>query len=745
MPAVVPAVIAGAIAATSVTAPLLTITAAGAFTGGLSFAFSWGTFALVAGGTFALGQLSKALGPKPPKIKGSDLGNQVAQQTLNFRRAITDHMLVYGQTRVGGPVALDASSQDNEYFHRIILLAAHEVDSIDEIWVEGYCIPNDWIDADGNVTQGRYAGYLRIRKHLGSPLQSADSALVAEVPEWTADHRLQGIAYVYFRLKFNQDVWTQGIPTFTAVVKGRKVTDPRTGVTRWSPNTALFYYSYMMDAVYGPAALAIDFEETSITAAANVADEIVDVNDKDTQATSVDDTTNIITLTGDMLQYQLGDRVELVTAGTPPGGTSTGTDYYVIPYQFKDTPRIRLAASLDDAISGTAVEFSSAGSGTLTVRQTGEPRYHGAGVVDTGKIIQDNIEDILSGMSARAFYAGGKWRLKPAIWVAPTLTLDEGDMVGAISMQSKQSRRDRFNVVKGIYVSSVNNWQATDYPQQTDSNYLEEDGIAIPKPLDLPFTNRAAAAQRMALVELRRSRQEITATIPFSLKALQLQCGDNVLINLARLGWEEKPFEIATFDMTAEAGDNPRLVVSLGLRETAEAAFDWSPDLQTDIDPAPNTNLPNPFNVTPPSNVVFNSRVVSATNSGSETVSVYNLSLQWDSHPNAFVREGGFFRLQLKESAEVAWRPSFEVDGALTAADLLTTSVNTPYDLRIQAVNNLGIESNFVTIENVVIGSSGPIGSSEDWEDFSGAPGSSEDWEDFSGAPGSSEDWEFFT
>lgn len=68
----------------------------------------------------------------------------------------------------------------------------------------------------------------RIKKYTGSPNQVADADLIAAAPsEWTSAHRLREIAYLYVRLKYDQDIWVTGIPNFKAVVRGKRIYDPR--------------------------------------------------------------------------------------------------------------------------------------------------------------------------------------------------------------------------------------------------------------------------------------------------------------------------------------------------------------------------------------------------------------------------------------------------------------------------------------------------------------------------------------
>lgn len=72
-----------------------------------------------------------------------------------------------------------------------------------------------------------------------------------------------------------------------------------------------------------------------------------------------------------------GTRVRLTTSGTLPGGLATATDYYVI--KLSDTT-FRLATSYANAIAGTQIDITTAGTGTQTVNWL-LPRYtNGAGV-----------------------------------------------------------------------------------------------------------------------------------------------------------------------------------------------------------------------------------------------------------------------------------------------------------------------------------------------------------------------------
>lgn len=94
---------------------------------------------------------------------------------------------------------------------------------------------------------------------------------------------------------------------------------------------------------------------------------------------TADASTDVLTSTGSLGFINLFPytRVQLTTTTTLPGGLATATDYYVI--RVSDTT-CKLATSYANAVAGTAINITDAGTGTHTMN-TLLPRYtSGAGV-----------------------------------------------------------------------------------------------------------------------------------------------------------------------------------------------------------------------------------------------------------------------------------------------------------------------------------------------------------------------------
>ena len=217
--------------------------------------------------TTAIGAAINALTPKPSVGQAAASGYNVTQTS-----SVADHQIVYGKTKVAGVRVFDGTTgEENKYLHRVIAFTGHEIQSFEEIYLNDEVVEID--TETGNVTSpSRYDGFVRINTHLGTDDQTADSDLVDEVTEWTEDHRLQGISYIYVRFQYDQDAFPNGVPELTVVIKGKKVYDPRTDTTAWSDNPALCIRDYLTNTRYGLKEEAANIDDELFITAANVCD-----------------------------------------------------------------------------------------------------------------------------------------------------------------------------------------------------------------------------------------------------------------------------------------------------------------------------------------------------------------------------------------------------------------------------------------------------------------------------------------
>ena len=511
-------------------------------TAGFAFSMTMGTFLT----NLALGAALKALTPKPSigGIGGSNRG----YQTTSIGTAL-DHQIIYGKMRVGGARIYDeATGENNKYLHRIVAVAGHEIQSFDEIYINDEVVT---LDGSGNVTSpSKYNGKVRIKLHLGSPNQTADTFLVNESAHWTTEHRLRGIAYMYIRLAFDADVFPNGIPEITATISGKKVYDPRTSTTVWSDNPALCLRDYLTSS-YGIAEETANIDDTLVTAAANVSDQLVG---------------------SPVFKMYVGGEYKIKTVGN--------TDFTLYGSANNNVGTVFIA-------TGFPTDQNESG-----VVETA--RYTCNGAFTTASTPYDMINGILTSMDGSLWYAQGKWRMKPAYWTAPVLDLNEDDLRSSMSVSTRHSRRDNFNTVKGTFRGEESNWQTTDYPQVTNAAFVAADGgQESVADVDLPFTDNSVEARRIARISLERNRQQLTVSASFGLKTLQVQVGDNIRLTNSRFGWDNKEFEVIAWNFGLTDGLD--LQTQMTLRETAESVYDEVDDGV--VYERDNTTLLSPFDV----------------------------------------------------------------------------------------------------------------------------------------------------
>jgi len=346
-------------------------------------------------------------------------------------------------------------------------------------------------------------------------------------------------------------------------------------------------------------------------------------------------------------------------------------------YGLGETVANILTSSVTTAKGVCDETISLSGGGT-------QVRYTIDGVVDTANSIKSNIETMIGSMAGRLVYSGGKFEVHAGEYVAPSVTIDESMIIGEISVQTKQSRRNAYNGVKGVFVSEEDNYVVADYPAQISSTYATQDGDPIYLDMPLPYTINNVRAQRLAKLALLRSRQQEAITIPCNLTALKFKIGDNISVTNARLGYSGKVFEVVGYSMAFSAN---QMVVNVEAIETASSIWDWS---------------------TLDEEVFLGGGEVSIYD-GTTAAAPTNLTVTGDS----FVTADGAFNTAFNvawTNADDAFTDHYIVEHKLTtASEYIAQQTNSSpftivglrnsqqYNVRVKAVNEIGVSSAYVS------------------------------------------------
>lgn len=107
---------------------------------------------------------------------------------------------------------------------------------------------------------------------LGAPGSGADGNTRNAFPDlWSAANRGEGIAKLIVMFDYDETAFPNGVPNVTAVIRGAKVYDPRTGLTAWSENPALLARHVYQHPNFGKATVSAA-EDARFSAAANACD-----------------------------------------------------------------------------------------------------------------------------------------------------------------------------------------------------------------------------------------------------------------------------------------------------------------------------------------------------------------------------------------------------------------------------------------------------------------------------------------
>jgi hypothetical protein len=556
---------------------------------------------------------SKLLAPKMPSFSDSSLSNR----SQMVRSPISARGIVYGKSRVSGTIVyLSTTGTKNEFLHIVLTLAGHEVEAIDEVYFNDELVP---LTGTSNTPDAGsfYNGVARINKKRGVPGDTADADLIYDTNNppltdgrWTADHKLSGIAYLYVRLTWDAEKFPSGIPNISAVIRGKKVYDPRTATTAYSANAALCLRDYLTDATLGMGMTSAEVDDTAFGVAANICEEQVQI----------------------------------------------------LPL--------------------SPVVY--------------ENRYEANGVIVTSASPDENIGKLLSAMGGLIAYTSGRIVPYASGYRIPTVTLDEKNFVGPINVVTRTSARDRVNSVKGVYVSETNAWQVTDFPTISSATYVTADNNNVFfRDVVLPFTTSPSCAQRLAVIELRRAREEITFSARFRLEAMQVRAGDTVMITNAKLGWSSKVFEVMEWNFASD-GTPPQIFIDMTLRETASSVYSWAVGDQIFVEDSPNTTLPNPFTLAAPTSLSLTADGTTQLVQADGTI-LPRIRVGWTPPAVEFIQSGGSVVIEYKPSTSTTYLTWNTVEGAQTE-DFISSDVKigTNYNVRIYGESYFGISTSYL-------------------------------------------------
>ena len=327
---------------------------------------------------------------------------------------------------------------------------------------------------------------------------------------------------------------------------------------------------------------------------------------------------------------------------------------------------------------------------------TGQPTYTCNGSFSTADSREAILEDLCESMAGFASY-GATWGIVAGAWTAPVMTLADDDLDGQIEVVQAGAGLDTlFNGLRGQYIAA-GKATPSDFDSYSNAAFVTADGQELWSDIALAFTNNKARARNLARVFVERNRDGLVIRYPAKLRAWPLQIGDRVTVTSTEYGFSGKLFRLTDWQFGATTA------VQLTLQEDAAAVYDLA-DAAT-ADPAPNTALPNPWQVGALSGVTATSGASTVLKSGNSAL-VPRVLVSWSAVSDAYVVDGG--RIEVMWRRPGGPRRLITEPGDATSTYIIGVDNGDPIVIEVRARNSLGAVGPS-TIAGVWVGSSAAL------------------------------------
>jgi hypothetical protein len=655
--------------------------------------FTVASIALTIGTTVFGAMAQKAAAKKAKRAAAKarqDFLNSLQDRTVTRIATEAAHRYVYGLCKVGSDVvAILKSGANDEYKHIVSIHAAHASESIEEIYINGK--PLGVLDSEGFVTTGYY--FVSTTTANITETFATSPFTLAHTPS----SAVKVIAY--------GGTWL-GTAPYHAPVSG-EVAYSRSGntitVTGSSPavpagwSFALDHYSvtYQYPVTNAQVRVKKHLGDPNDPADASLLAECGD-KWKDT-AVLRGFTYTVIRLDLRQAEFQGGlPDINVLMKGKKLYDLRTGlTAYSTNPalaiYDFLRSPFCNVPASdIPDSFYITAAnvcdEAQSFGAlytlnGTVTADQ------------DQAQVLEAMADAMAGGIVATT------WEVFAGKYVAPSASLEQSDIVGSLAVTPGISDADIINGVRGQNITAENKYVATDYPAYQNAVYLASDGRDKFADINYPFTDSAQRVHNLARILVEDQRNGFTVKAEFSLKAWDIHVGDRVTLTSDFIGQSAKVYRVT------DKSYSPTSAISLTLKEDVATIWDLADTVN--LDDTPNTDLPNPFLITPLSFVTCDSGTSALLIQQDGTI-VSRIHVSWSAGLL------GLVDIEWKKDSDTAWHKT-QATGDQSETFLSPVEDKVWYIVRARNVDPyLNVKSDWTYADlHQVVGKSAPPGDVE--------------------------------
>ena len=419
-------------------------------------------------------------------------------RTVTKKDSTATRKMIYGTVRTGGTIVYQANSgDDNKYLHNFVVFSEGRNDEISEIYFDDVKVYGNTPEAPTSYRYyGKYAdpdnytvgNKVQIQRMTGYTSQGISGG---EIPDqWTTYHRLSKLCYAYIRLEYSDEIYTNGFPKITAVIKGKRLYDPRQDSTataysgsgsqsiddpstwEYSNNSAVCLLNYMLDDRIGLGESLDAFDATSLKASMDDCDVDISLSGGGTQKKYTCD---------GIIDSKNSHKANIQNILTSMNGQLlySGGKYHVKSYQY-ETPHSQVVT--EDMIIGNIDIATKASRRSLYNRVK-------------GKFVSEEDNYVMTEYPAQIYYTAGT----------------------------------------------------------TTKQFEIDDGETLYHEYNLPMTTNNVRAQRLARLTMLRSRMQSTIKFTTNAKGLLYTVGDNIKVTNSTLGITEKVYQIQRLNVRPDA------------------------------------------------------------------------------------------------------------------------------------------------------------------------------------------------
>lgn len=433
-------------------------------------------------GAASLVSVGASMLTKPKAAKVSDANEDRLNASLNPR---APRVAAFGRTALATDLRdQEFTGPDKEYLHRFFVVAAHRVNSVEEIWFDDELA---WTAA-GGVTS-KYSGYLQVTVRT----EGAPGNAINISSRMGSSRRFTGLAYVYLRYKLTgnskktESPFAQQVPTRMTIV-----------------GEAMPCYDVRQDSTRGGSGSHRAEDQSTWTYGEHARNPACQ-----------------------LATWLLGWQIQNPQSLSWKLSVGQG-----IPAERIDWASFIDAANLCDE----PVALAAGGA---------EPRYRGDGLFDEDDDPTFVVDSFKACMNADLDDQDGLLRLTVFHndLATPDADFTEADIEDEYQWKQTQPLHESFNVVRGNYVEPdpKSLYQPAPY---RDAEVASPDGIERVHPADFGLVQSRGQAERLAKQRLQRQLYGGTFAATFLASGWKVQKNSVVRLSFAPEGWTNKLFRV---------------------------------------------------------------------------------------------------------------------------------------------------------------------------------------------------------